>query len=50
MIRGSRDDEEALKGLMGQFNLRKSGKRNSGNELRRLTGLEREKIESEYDH
>lgn len=50
LIRGSRDNAEALNGLMSQFNLSEiQAKAILEMQLRRLTGLERDKIESEYD-
>ncbi len=49
LIRSSKDDEEALHGLMEQFGLTEiQGKAILEMRLRRLTGLERDKIESEY--
>lgn len=50
LIRGSRDNAEALNGLMSQFNLSEIQARAILEmQLRRLTGLERDKIESEYE-
>lgn len=50
LIRGSQDNAEALSGLMNQFNLSELQARAILEmQLRRLTGLERDKIESEYD-
>ena len=50
LIRGSRDNAEALNGLMSQFKLSEiQAKAILEMQLRRLTGLERDKIESEYD-
>lgn len=50
LIRNSRDDEEAKNGLMEQFKLTEiQAKAIMDMQLRRLTGLQREKIESEYD-
>ncbi|MFR9255678.1 MAG: DNA topoisomerase (ATP-hydrolyzing) [Merdibacter sp.] len=49
LIRSSRNDEEATNGLMEQFHLTEiQGKAILQMQLRRLTGLERDKIESEY--
>lgn len=49
LIRSSKDDEEALHGLMEQFGLTEiQGKAILEMRLSRLTGLERDKIESEY--
>lgn len=49
LIRSSKDDEEALHGLMEHFGLTEiQGKAILEMRLRRLTGLERDKIESEY--
>lgn len=50
LIRNSKDDEEARNGLMTQFNLSEiQAKAILEMQLRRLTGLQREKIENEYD-
>lgn len=49
LIRSSRNDEEATNGLMEQFHLTEiQAKAILQMQLRRLTGLERDKIESEY--
>ena len=49
LIRSSRNDEEAINGLMEQFHLTEiQAKAILQMQLRRLTGLERDKIESEY--
>lgn len=49
IIRGSSTDEEALKSLMSEFSLsERQGKAILEMRLRRLTGLERGKIEEEY--
>lgn len=49
LIRASRDDEEAKTGLMSRFGLSdKQAQAILDMRLRRLTGLERDKIESEY--
>lgn len=49
LIRGSRTTEEARTGLMGRFGLtEKQAQAILDMRLQRLTGLEREKIESEY--
>ncbi len=48
LIRGSKSDDEARKGLMGQFGLSEiQANAILEMKLRRLTGLEREKIENE---
>ncbi|OFL47323.1 DNA gyrase subunit A [Nosocomiicoccus sp. HMSC067E10] len=50
LIRASETDEEAKLGLMEQFNLsEKQAQAILDMRLRRLTGLERDKIQSEYD-
>lgn len=50
LIRGSENDEEARNGLMEQFNLsERQAQSILDMRLRRLTGLERSKIESEYE-
>lgn len=50
LIRASRNDEHAREGLMTQFNLsHEQAQAILDMRLRRLTGLEREKIESEYN-
>lgn len=50
LIRASNDDEEALNGLMNQFGLTEiQAKAILEMRLRRLTGLERDKIENEYN-
>lgn len=49
LIRASRNDEEAINGMMEQFHLSEiQAKAILQMQLRRLTGLERDKIESEY--
>jgi len=49
LIRSSRDDEEAKNGLMSRFGLSdKQAQAILDMRLRRLTGLERDKIEAEY--
>ncbi len=49
LIRSSRTDEEATNGLMDQFSLSEiQAKAILQMQLRRLTGLERDKIENEY--
>ena len=49
IIRGSSTDEEALNSLMSEFSLsERQGKAILEMRLRRLTGLERGKIEEEY--
>ena len=48
MIKQSKSDEEAIKGLINRFNLTEiQSKAILEMRLRRLTGLEREKIDSE---
>ena len=48
LIRGAKNDEEAINGLMSQFNLSEiQSKAILEMKLRRLTGLEREKVEEE---
>ena len=48
LIRGSKSDEEAMKGLMSKYNLsEKQSQAILEMKLRRLTGLERDKIENE---
>lgn len=50
LIRASRNDEEAMQGLMEQFALSEvQAKAILQMQLRRLTGLERDKIETEYN-
>lgn len=50
LIRSSKTDQEALQGLMSKFNLSKEqAEAILEMRLRRLTGLEREKIESELE-
>ena len=50
LIRASRNDEEAMQGLMEQFALSEvHAKAILQMQLRRLTGLERDKIETEYN-
>ena len=50
LIRASRTDEEATNGLMEQFHLSEiQAKAILQMQLRRLTGLERDKIENEYN-
>lgn len=50
LIRTSRNDEEAMQGLMEQFALSEvQAKAILQMQLRRLTGLERDKIETEYN-
>ena len=50
LIRASRKDEEAMQGLMEQFALSEvQAKAILQMQLRRLTGLERDKIETEYN-
>ena len=50
LIRVSRNDEEAMQGLMEQFALSEvQAKAILQMQLRRLTGLERDKIETEYN-
>lgn len=50
LIRASKNGEEAKNGLMEQFNLsEKQSQAILDMRLQRLTGLEREKIENEYD-
>ncbi|WP_333887414.1 DNA gyrase subunit A [Clostridium sp.] len=50
LIRASKTGEEAKNGLMAQFNLsEKQSQAILDMRLQRLTGLEREKIENEYD-
>jgi DNA gyrase subunit A len=50
LIRGSENDEEARNGLMEQFNLsERQAQSILDMRLRRLTGLERSKIEAEYE-
>ena len=50
LIRASRTDEEASNGLMEQFHLSEiQAKAILQMQLRRLTGLERDKIENEYN-
>lgn len=50
LIRSSRNDEEAMQGLMEQFALSEvQAKAILQMQLRRLTGLERDKIETEYN-
>ena len=49
LIRASKNDEEAINGLMEQFALSEiQAKAILQMQLRRLTGLERDKIETEY--
>ena len=49
LIRNSKDDSEAMNGLMEQFKLSEiQAKAILDMQFRRLTGLQREKIESEY--
>ncbi len=51
IIRGSSNDEEALNSLMSEFSLsERQGKAILEMRLRRLTGLERGKIEDEYQN
>lgn len=51
IIRGSSNDEEALNSLMAEFSLsERQGKAILEMRLRRLTGLERGKIEDEYQN
>ena len=51
IIRGSSNDEEALNALMSEFSLsERQGKAILEMRLRRLTGLERGKIEDEYQN
>lgn len=50
LIRASRNDEESMQGLMEQFALSEvQAKAILQMQLRRLTGLERDKIETEYN-
>lgn len=50
LIRGSENDEEARNGLMEQFNLsERQAQSILDMRLRRLTGLERSKIQAEYE-
>lgn len=50
LIRASRNDEEAMQGLMEQFALSEvQAKAILQMQLRRLTGLERDKVETEYN-
>lgn len=50
LIRGSQNDEEARTGLMEQFSLsERQAQAILDMRLRRLTGLERDKIQAEYD-
>ncbi|MDF9824327.1 DNA gyrase subunit A [Breznakia sp. PF5-3] len=50
LIRNSKDDEEARNGLMSKFELSEiQAKAILEMQLRRLTGLQREKIEAEYN-
>ncbi|EDW4537600.1 DNA gyrase subunit A, partial [Salmonella enterica subsp. enterica] len=50
LIRGSKSDEEAREGLMTRFGLSfEQAQAILDMRLRRLTGLEREKIEDEYN-
>lgn len=50
LIRGSKNDEEAREGLVSQFDLSSDqAQAILDMRLRRLTGLEREKIEAEYN-
>lgn len=50
LIRGSQNDEEARTGLMEQFNLsERQAQSILDMRLRRLTGLERSKIQAEYE-